>query len=195
MVLYALRAALHLVALAALAVRGTAIDLPGRSLVDAQISAEYVAYGVQYLAPKSVTGKVSIIGHSQGGGLNPQWALTFWPSIQPLVSNYISLAGDFQGTPGHVADHFSMIVDPAAYGLALLALEHGGPANITLFDKAYCTYFKDDVLFQPNNTVNALVSVVDDALAFVNATAVKAEPGLQPYVCQRGFASKCGPAF
>lgn len=74
------------------------VDLPGRSTVDAQKSAEYVAYGIKYLAPKSSTGKVSIIGHSQGGGLNPQWALTFWPSTQRLVTQYIALAGDFHGT-------------------------------------------------------------------------------------------------
>ena len=90
--------------------------MPGRSVIDAQRSAEYVAYGVQYLAPKSSTGKVSIIGHSQGAGLNPQWALSacsstlhrrgadhflctvFWPSIRPLVTNYVGLAPDFHGT-------------------------------------------------------------------------------------------------
>jgi hypothetical protein len=74
------------------------IDLPERSLVDAQLSAEYVAHAVRYLAPQSSTGKIAIIGHSQGAGLNPQWALQFWPSIRPLVSNYIALAADFQGT-------------------------------------------------------------------------------------------------
>lgn len=57
-------------------VRPLQVDLPGRSVVDVQLSAEYVAYGVQYLAPKSSTKKVSIIGHSQGGGVNPQWALS-----------------------------------------------------------------------------------------------------------------------
>ena len=80
-----------------------------------QRSAKYVGYGVQFLAPQSATGTVAIIGHSQGapfyvgsqsldigdvrlfldagGGVNPQHALTYWPSIRPLVANYISLAG------------------------------------------------------------------------------------------------------
>ena len=42
------------------------VDLPGNSNNDVQLSAEYVAYGVQYLAPQSYTGTVAIIGHSQG---------------------------------------------------------------------------------------------------------------------------------
>ena len=33
-----------------------------------------------------------------GAGINPQHALTYWPSIRPLVTNYIALAGDFHGT-------------------------------------------------------------------------------------------------
>lgn len=42
------------------------VSLPDFSTQDVQRSGEYVAYGVQFLAPKSATGKVSIIGHSQG---------------------------------------------------------------------------------------------------------------------------------
>lgn len=53
---------------------------------------------MRILAPGSRTKKVSIIGHSQGAGINPQWALTFFPSIQPLVQNYIALAPDFNGS-------------------------------------------------------------------------------------------------
>ncbi len=43
---------------------------------DAQLSAEYVARAILALAPQSKTGKVNVIGHSQGGGLNIQWART-----------------------------------------------------------------------------------------------------------------------
>lgn len=73
-------------------------SLPDRSLSDAQISAEYVAYAISTLAPKSKTGKVTTIGHSQGGGFNIQWALLYWPSTRTLVSNYIALSGDYKGT-------------------------------------------------------------------------------------------------
>ncbi|KDQ18212.1 hypothetical protein BOTBODRAFT_553497 [Botryobasidium botryosum FD-172 SS1] len=74
------------------------VDLPKKALVDAQISAEYVAQAVLSLAKRSTTGKVSIIGHSQGAGFNPQWALTFFPSIRSYVAAYVALAPDFHGT-------------------------------------------------------------------------------------------------
>lgn len=70
---------------------------PSRSLGDAQITAEYIAYNIRALASQSSTGKVFIIAHSQGN-LNVQWALAFWPSLRNLVSGYVSLAGDFEGT-------------------------------------------------------------------------------------------------
>lgn len=85
-------------------------SLPYRSLGDAQVSAEYVAYAISSLAPKSKTGKVTAIGHSQGGGFNVQFALLYWPSTRKLVSNCsssllarahsadIALSGDFKGT-------------------------------------------------------------------------------------------------
>ncbi|EPQ27398.1 uncharacterized protein PFL1_04936 [Pseudozyma flocculosa PF-1] len=73
------------------------VTLPSRSWQDAQTSSEYVARAVQILAPKSKTGTVSIIGHSQGN-INIQWALSFWPSIRPKVHQFVSLAGDFKGT-------------------------------------------------------------------------------------------------
>ena len=74
------------------------------------MSAEYVAYAISSLAPRSKTGKVTAIGHSQGGGFNVQFALLYWPSTRKLVSNCtsplmrrahsadIALSGDFRGT-------------------------------------------------------------------------------------------------
>lgn len=45
------------------------IDLPHRSMANIQLSAEYVAYGIPYLAKQSAASgnKISIISHSQGG--------------------------------------------------------------------------------------------------------------------------------
>ncbi len=40
--------------------------MPGRTIGDAQISSEYVAYNTANLASQSATGKVFLIGHSQG---------------------------------------------------------------------------------------------------------------------------------
>ncbi|GAA5846710.1 hypothetical protein JCM3766R1_002888 [Sporobolomyces carnicolor] len=73
------------------------VDLPGRSIGDAQYSSEFVAYNVKDLAAKSSTKKVSLISHSQGG-LNVQWAMDFWPSYRSLVSAFVGLAPDFHGT-------------------------------------------------------------------------------------------------
>ncbi|GAA5961105.1 hypothetical protein JCM3765_001228, partial [Sporobolomyces pararoseus] len=73
------------------------VDLPGRSIGDAQYSSEFVAYNVKNLAAKSSTGKVSLVSHSQGG-LNVQWAMDFWPSYRSLVHAFVGLAPDFHGT-------------------------------------------------------------------------------------------------
>lgn len=69
---------------------------PSRSLEDAQTTAEYIAYNIRQLAQQSSTGKVFVIGHSQGN-INIQWALAFFPSTRDLVSGFISLAADFEG--------------------------------------------------------------------------------------------------
>jgi hypothetical protein len=91
------------------------IEIPQRSLNDAQMNAEYVAAAIQILAPQSKAGgKLFIIGHSQGNIVsdaslhtktttdqdshqNIQWALLYWPSLRNLVSGFSSLAGDFKG--------------------------------------------------------------------------------------------------
>ncbi|KAE8266477.1 hypothetical protein A4X09_0g5872 [Tilletia walkeri] len=80
------------------------LTLPFRALRDVQVSAEYVVYAVKSLSLKSATKKVHIIGHSQGGGVNPQWALAFWPSIRKKVQTYVSLSGDFRGSLSNVTD-------------------------------------------------------------------------------------------
>lgn len=70
------------------------VDYPDVSMGDIQISAEYVVYAVRHMA--SVSGrKVSIIAHSQGG-LQPRWALRFWPDVREDTSVYVAW-----GTPQH----------------------------------------------------------------------------------------------
>ncbi len=72
------------------------VTLPAVSLSDAQIGAQYVVSAVRTMAAKSGR-KVAIIGMSQGG-LQPRWALRFWPDLRKKVSDYIGLA-----TPQHGA--------------------------------------------------------------------------------------------
>ncbi|KAL8281257.1 hypothetical protein RQP46_006291 [Phenoliferia psychrophenolica] len=227
------------------------VSLPDFSTGDVQRSSEYVAYGVQYLAPKSATGRVSIIGHSQGGGVNPQHALTYWPSIQKLVSGYIALAADFQGTllfntqaneaqdgsnymkqqnsplpgsgaralvpttsiytytddivqpqlvdstsvlpgagnhaiqdldvcgPSAVAEHFTLIMSPQAFGLVFAALEHGSPVDLSKFDKAYCTYTKGNMLTNSTAVAGFADGVVADSNQNGDAQKIEKEPLLQ----------------
>lgn len=65
------------------------VTSPNRSQTDIQITSEYVAGNIAQLAKKSKTGKVSLIGHSQGN-LNIQWALNFWPSTRQYVDKFVA---------------------------------------------------------------------------------------------------------
>ncbi|POW11861.1 hypothetical protein PSTT_04907 [Puccinia striiformis] len=64
------------------------VNLPWNGLGDLQQSAEYVAYGIKHFASLS---------HASGNKINVQWALTFWPSLKPLVLNFFAIAGTFKG--------------------------------------------------------------------------------------------------
>lgn len=65
---------------------------------DSQVSGEYVANAIIQLAPQSSTGKVKVLGHSQGGGLSIPWATIFFPTARRLVDSFVGLAADFHGT-------------------------------------------------------------------------------------------------
>lgn len=79
------------------------VNIPNYSLDDMQLAAEFVAYAVKYLAPKSTStgGKINIVSYSQGGP-NVQWASTFWPSIQKLVKGHVALAPSMKGSAPHI---------------------------------------------------------------------------------------------
>ncbi|KAJ6591475.1 hypothetical protein DFH09DRAFT_176162 [Mycena vulgaris] len=72
------------------------LNIPGFLLGDAQLSAEYIAYASQYIA--ALTGKkVTLIAYSQGNIIT-QWALTFWPSMRKVVSDFVALSPAFRGS-------------------------------------------------------------------------------------------------
>ncbi|KAJ7091426.1 hypothetical protein B0H15DRAFT_236199 [Mycena belliarum] len=72
------------------------LNLPGFLLGDAQRSAEFIAYGAQYLS--ALTGKsVTLLAYSQGNIIT-QWALTFWPSMRKVVSDFVALSPAFRGS-------------------------------------------------------------------------------------------------
>lgn len=73
------------------------LNIPGALLDDAQSNAEFVAYAINYISAISGNKNVSLISWSQGG-LNVQWAFTFWPSTRSIVSDFVAVSPDFHGT-------------------------------------------------------------------------------------------------
>jgi hypothetical protein len=73
-----------------------AVTLPEHGMGDIQIAAEYVVYAIRRI--NAVTGrKVQVIGHSQGG-LEPRWALRFWPDVRQRVDHYVAFAPPNHGS-------------------------------------------------------------------------------------------------
>ncbi|OAV93157.1 hypothetical protein, variant [Puccinia triticina 1-1 BBBD Race 1] len=196
------------------------VDNLSKSTGDAQLTAEFIAYAIIHLAAQSRQ-PLNVISYSQGG-MDAQWAFTFWPSTRRLVTNFIALASPFHGTYAanvvcpllevaggclpavwqmmvnsrfqqalnarapnsgaralvpttsiysyddeivlpqvggrpisaldgasniavqdvcgaqHFADHFLIVGDHGAFGIALNALMSGRPANRANIDKSYC---------------------------------------------------------
>ncbi|KAK7723391.1 hypothetical protein SLS57_004585 [Botryosphaeria dothidea] len=73
------------------------LNVPGALLRDAQTNAEYVAYAVNYISGIAGNRKVNIVSWSQGG-LDTQWAFTYWPSTRAAVDDFLPVSADFHGT-------------------------------------------------------------------------------------------------
>ncbi|KAK3063752.1 hypothetical protein LTS18_013037 [Coniosporium uncinatum] len=73
------------------------LNMPGGLLGDAQSSAEYVAYAINYISGISGNTNVSVIGWSQGS-LDTQWALKYWPSTRSVTSDLIGISPSFHGS-------------------------------------------------------------------------------------------------
>ncbi|KAA1116680.1 hypothetical protein PGT21_022729 [Puccinia graminis f. sp. tritici] len=250
---------------------------------DAQLTAEFVAYAIKYLATVSRR-PINVISYSQGG-MNMQWALTFWPSIRRMVMGFVALASPFHGTYAssivcqvdeliggclpalfqlqtnsqfmralnapvmgsgavalvpttniytledeivlpqvggrpisylngasnmalqevcgatHVADHFLIVGDYGAFGIALTALMSGRPANPAAVDKSFCNQLAglggqlgslgNDLKYTFGSIVGNTGDRIHSLLKTATTLSVTAEPPLQMYVCQRGFATGC----
>jgi hypothetical protein len=73
------------------------LNIPGNSLGDVQVNAEYVAYAANYISGISKNAKIGLVSWSQGG-LDSQWALKYWPSIRDVVDDFIPISPDFHGS-------------------------------------------------------------------------------------------------
>lgn len=72
------------------------IDLPARALGDIQVAAEYVVVAIRDEAARSGR-RIDIVGHSQGG-VEPRWALKWFPSTQALVDDDVSISSTHHGS-------------------------------------------------------------------------------------------------
>jgi hypothetical protein len=72
------------------------IDFPHFTTADVQVSVQYLVEGIRVVARRAHR-RIAVIGISQGG-LLPRWALTYWPSLRPLVTDVLAAAGTQHGT-------------------------------------------------------------------------------------------------
>ncbi len=79
--------------------RGTPVcyvNFPYRTTGDIQLSVEYLVNAIRWMERRADR-PIAIFGISQGG-LLPRWALTYWPSLRPKVTDVLSVAGTHHGT-------------------------------------------------------------------------------------------------
>jgi hypothetical protein len=173
------------------------LNIPGFTLGDIQVSAEYVAYAIHYISGITGGKNVSIVTWSQGS-LDTQWALKYWPSTRGLVSDHIAISGDYHGTtlayalcpgfPGNlllggIYGHAGVLYNPLAWALAVDALQNPGPGHISRLDlPTVC-----GSAATPGLTVSDVVSTVGmTVIGAKNALEyyprVTTEPDFKPYV-------------
>jgi pimeloyl-ACP methyl ester carboxylesterase len=140
------------------------VDLPANSMTDIQTSSEYVVHAIRAMSDASKR-RVAVIGHSQGG-LQPRWALRWWPDVREKVSDYIGFAAPNHGTSvidagmlcarGCAPSLFQMRPDSRFLAALNEGAEAWGPADYT------AVYSATDTTVTPATTA-ARLSITGDA--------------------------------
>lgn len=140
------------------------VRLPDYAFVDIQESSEYVVHAIR--AMSDATGaKVSVVGLSQGG-LQPRWAIRWWPDIRERVDDLVMLATTNHGAPFADASCAAPPCLPAlwqqrTFGSRFLAALNAG--DETPGDVSYTSiYSHADAVVQP--TVPVAAAAVDGAV-------------------------------
>jgi hypothetical protein len=144
------------------------VDLPNYALDDIQISTEYVVYAVRFMAAESGR-KVDMLGASQGG-LEPRWAVKWWPDVQADTDDIVMLVTPNHGTiaasPGTIGPSrcFPSCWQMRKGSSFLNALNAG---DETPGEVSYTSiYSQFDELVQPNSTsmLNGAVNILEQSL-------------------------------
>jgi len=126
------------------------VRLPDYAFVDIQVSSEYVVHAIRRMS--DATGeKISVVGLSQGG-LQPRWAIRWWPDIRERVDDLVMLATTNHGAPFADASCLAPPCLPALWqqrpaSMFLAALNAGDetPGNVSYTS----IYSQTDAIVQP----------------------------------------------
>ena len=89
------------------------VDFPDYTTADIQVSVQYLVYAIRRMYAESGR-RIAIVGISQGG-LLPRFALTYWPSLRPMVTDVLAAAGTQHGTTVGAGSCSATVPCPPAY--------------------------------------------------------------------------------